>query len=135
MRLLRPLRRLLIVSLLLLSVLYWASRTEAPSLPGSVSKETRQLMLAGRSVAVTFYLPADRPTAPLVIVAHGFTRSKRYMAGWVSNWPLRASLPPFPHSPRWQITISMLAHSQNSSRNSALMPCRSKFAATAKSRS
>lgn len=82
MRLLRPLRRRLIVALLLLSVLYWASRTEAPSLPGSVSKETRQLMLAGRSVAVTFYLPADRPTAPLVIVAHGFTRSKRYMAGW-----------------------------------------------------
>lgn len=40
------------------------------------------MMLVGRSVSVTLYRPAKDERAPLVVVAHGFTRAKRYMAGW-----------------------------------------------------
>lgn len=48
----------------------------------SVVKAHQSLDLAGRRVSVTVYHPARDENAPLVVVAHGFTRSKRYMAGW-----------------------------------------------------
>jgi dienelactone hydrolase len=48
----------------------WSSRKKRVCFPS-----------AGREVAVTIYYPAARDEAPVVIVAHGFTRSKRYMAG------------------------------------------------------
>ncbi len=76
------LRFLLMASVLLVPLLYWASRTTAPDLPPGVRKEVRQFVLAQRPVSVTLYYPARAHEAPLVIVAHGFTRSKRYMAGW-----------------------------------------------------
>lgn len=82
---LRWLRRIALFMVLLLGSHYWASCTHAPVLPVGVTKETRKLTLAGRSVAVTFFFPADRNPAPLVVVAHGFTRSTRYMAGWGSE--------------------------------------------------
>lgn len=75
-------RRLVITVVLLLPVLYWASRTETPPLPPGVTKQFLHPTLAGREVSVTMYYPANRAEAPLVVVAHGFTRSKRYMAGW-----------------------------------------------------
>lgn len=62
-----------------------ATRTEAPLLPLRVKKEHVRLDLAGQSVSVTLYHPAKDENAPLVVVAHGFTRSKRYMAGWGSH--------------------------------------------------
>jgi dienelactone hydrolase len=79
---LRWLGRLMVAALLACGVLYWASRTEAVKLPDGVRKETLHLILAGRNVAVTFYYPANRDKAPLVLIAHGFARSKRYMAWW-----------------------------------------------------
>lgn len=60
----------------------FATRTTPPALAPGVTKENRSINLAGRDVAFTLYWPVDRSHAPLVIVAHGFTRSERYMAGW-----------------------------------------------------
>jgi dienelactone hydrolase len=78
--------RLFRIALLLLAALVvfiiWARRTETPVLPAGVTKESRQFSLAGQSVAVSLYRPAVDENAPLVVIAHGFTRSKRYMAGW-----------------------------------------------------
>ena len=67
---------------LFLGFLYLGSRTEAPGLPPGVKKEIVHLTHEGQTVSVSVYCPANRSEAPLVIVAHGFTRSKRYMAGW-----------------------------------------------------
>ena len=47
-----------------------------------VASFTRQLTLTGKAVPVDFYLPADVKSAPVVVVAHGFTRSRLNMAGW-----------------------------------------------------
>ncbi len=74
--------RLLIAGLLVCGFLFASTRTVTPAMPARVSKEARHLMLAGQPVSVTLYFPAARGDAPLVVVAHGFTRSKRYMAGW-----------------------------------------------------
>lgn len=81
-RLLRWLLGCGLVGVLFLGFLYWATRTEVPSLPAGVRREVVHLTLVGRSVSVTLYHPARDDTAPLVVVVHGFTRSKRYMAGW-----------------------------------------------------
>ena len=78
----RWLPRLVVTGVILVCLLYWTSCTTVPALPAGVRKETQHLMLAGCDVAVTLYYPAHRDEAPLVVVAHGFTRSKRYMAGW-----------------------------------------------------
>jgi dienelactone hydrolase len=86
-RLLSPrwLTRCLLALIVLITFVHCASRTEAPPLPLGVIKEHVQLHLAGRSLFVTLYRPAKNENAPLVVVAHGFTRSKRYMAGWGSH--------------------------------------------------
>ncbi|MBK8092968.1 MAG: alpha/beta fold hydrolase [Verrucomicrobiaceae bacterium] len=78
----RLLLRILLSQLLLVVLVHCASRTEAPPLPLGVKKAHTQLDLAGHRVSVTLYRPAKDDNAPLVVVAHGFTRSKRYMAGW-----------------------------------------------------
>ena len=81
-RLLRWLLLCGLVGLFFLGFGYWGTRTETPSLPDGVRREVVHLTLVGRSVSVALYHPAREDTAPLVVVAHGFTRSKRYMAGW-----------------------------------------------------
>ncbi len=99
-RLLRWLPRFLILGLVPLGLLYWASRTQAPVLPSGVTKEVRNLTLAGSQVSVTFYFPADHAApAPLVVVAHGFTRSKRYMAGWGGELAAQGFLAAVPTQP------------------------------------
>ncbi|MDP1590460.1 MAG: alpha/beta fold hydrolase [Prosthecobacter sp.] len=98
-RLLRWLPRLLILGLVLLGSIHWASRTQAPILAAGVTKEVRQLTLAGRGVSVTLYYPADHAAAPLVVVAHGFTRSKRYMAGWGAELAAQGFLAAVPTQP------------------------------------
>lgn len=72
-----------LLALLLLGVFgHFARQTEAPPLPPGVKKENLSLELAGQTVSISIYQPAKDENAPLVVVAHGFTRSKRYMAGW-----------------------------------------------------
>lgn len=75
-------RRMLVMGPLLFGGVYWTSRTEAPPLADGVRKEVRQFTLDHRLVSVALYYPANKASAPVVVVAHGFTRSKRYMAGW-----------------------------------------------------
>lgn len=78
----RWLRRTLLVLLLLAVFGHFARQTEAPPLPSGVTREHVMLDLAGHRVSVSLFRPAKDENAPLVVVAHGFTRSKRYMAGW-----------------------------------------------------
>ena len=68
--------------LLLVVLVHCASRTDTPPLPAGVKKEHLKLQVADQAVTLTLYRPAKDENAPLVVVAHGFTRSKRYMAGW-----------------------------------------------------
>ncbi len=51
-------------------------------IPASVTKESRSISLAGKVVTVDFYLPKNLAKAPVIVVAHGFTRNRHYMAGW-----------------------------------------------------
>ena len=44
----------------------------------------RKITLTGKEVNVDFYLPQQAAEAPVVAVAHGFTRSRLNMAGWGS---------------------------------------------------
>jgi pimeloyl-ACP methyl ester carboxylesterase len=56
-----------------------------PSLPvpPGITKRTAKISLQGESVPVDVYLPKTNvETAPVVIVAHGFTRNRRVMADW-----------------------------------------------------
>ncbi len=96
---LRWLRRLTFAGLLLLGFLYWASLTEAPRLSAGVHKEIKHLTVEGRDVSVTMYYPAARDPAPLVLVAHGFTRSKRYMAGWGADLAAQGFIAAVPIQP------------------------------------
>ena len=55
-----------------------------PSLPAppGVIRRTELIMLQGERVPVDLFLPAPARKAPVVIVAHGFTRHRRVMSGW-----------------------------------------------------
>jgi dienelactone hydrolase len=53
-----------------------------PLMPQRGATLSRPVKLAGKEVAVDFYLPSDAQPGPLVIMAHGFTRSRLNMAGW-----------------------------------------------------
>lgn len=59
-----------------------ANRTPSLPVPKGVVKRTEKLVLQGQEVPVDFYLPQNIGKAPVVIVAHGFTRNRRVMAGW-----------------------------------------------------
>ncbi|MCF7787649.1 MAG: hypothetical protein K9N47_16080 [Prosthecobacter sp.] len=59
-----------------------ANRVPSLPVPKGVVKRTEKLVLQGREVPVDFYLPQNVGNAPVVIVAHGFTRHRRVMAGW-----------------------------------------------------
>jgi len=79
----------------------FATRTETPPLPAGMKKEHLRLELAGQSVSVTLYHPAKDENAPLIVVAHGFTRSKRYMAGWGGHLAGEGFFVVVPTQPAW----------------------------------
>lgn len=57
--------------------------TTLPVLPAGVLKKTCRVECGKDSLDVDFYYPARQASPqPMVVVAHGFSRSKRYMAGW-----------------------------------------------------
>lgn len=56
--------------------------TTAPTIPSDVLVESRLVKLTDKLVVVDCYQPKNAESAPVVVVAHGFTRSKRHMAGW-----------------------------------------------------
>lgn len=70
-------------------------------LPAGVSKRTEQLALTGRSVEVDFYLPPTADPAPLVVIAHGFSRNRKTMAGWGSMLAREGFLVVVPDLPSW----------------------------------
>jgi len=59
-------------------------RTHTVAPPKRVCALSRKISLTGKVVPVDFYLPKDVKSAPVVIIAHGFTRSRLNMAGWGS---------------------------------------------------
>lgn len=80
-------RRLVSFSLLALvaagcATLLISSCRTRPPLPAGVSLNTSRVKLTGKSVAVDIYTPADVADAPVVVVAHGFSRDRITMAGW-----------------------------------------------------
>ena len=66
----------------LLLLLGCATCTVAPPLAKGVRKTTAVVLCGQHRVQVDFYTPPVREPCPVVVVAHGFTRSRRYMAGW-----------------------------------------------------
>jgi dienelactone hydrolase len=46
------------------------------------SKQSEKLKLAGENVEVDFFIPKTSGRAPLVVVAHGFSRSRKNFEGW-----------------------------------------------------
>ena len=78
----RRLSRLLLAGSVAAVLLLIACHTTPPPLPKHVVRQTQTVSLTGKTVAVDFYLPEQAEGAPVVIVAHGFSRSRRYMAGW-----------------------------------------------------
>jgi dienelactone hydrolase len=57
-------------------------RTQTAAAPRAVATLSRRITLTGKEVPVDFYLPRGARTAPVVVIAHGFTRSRLNMAGW-----------------------------------------------------
>jgi dienelactone hydrolase len=65
-----------------LVLLCCSCRTHPPAAPGPVATVSQRISLTGKKVPVDFYLPKDVQTAPVVIMVHGFTRSRLNLAGW-----------------------------------------------------
>lgn len=71
-----------VVLTVLLITAGYANRVPSLSVPEGVIKRTEKVVLQGRQTLVDFYLPQNAEKAPVVIVAHGFSRHRRVMAGW-----------------------------------------------------
>ena len=79
------LKRSLFVVLLVAAILAaaaWANRVPNHPVPADIVKRTEKILLQGKEQPVDLYLPKDAQNAPVVIVAHGFSRHRRVMAGW-----------------------------------------------------
>lgn len=100
-----PLRRarnwILITLATLAALLLWGTHTPSPELPPGVSEESVELELAGRPTSATIYRPAKDDRTPLVVVVHGFARSKRHMAGWGAHLAGEGYLVIVPTQPAW----------------------------------
>ena len=64
-------------------------------------KSERMMRLIGKEVAVDFYLPQGLNKAPVVVVAHGFSRSRRNMAGWGTLLASNGFIAAIPDLPAW----------------------------------
>ncbi len=112
------LRRLLLLIPLMTGLLLGAghlNRVPPLPLPPGVVRRTEQIMLQGERVSVDLYMPASARRAPVVIVAHGFTRHRRVMSGWghriAENGMIAAvpSLPSFANHARNARAVAELA--------------------------
>jgi dienelactone hydrolase len=56
---------------------------------------------SGKEVAVDFYLPQGLKKAPVVVVAHGFSRSRLNMAGWGGLLASNGFITAIPDLPAW----------------------------------
>jgi dienelactone hydrolase len=65
---------------LALLFLAFGARAESP-VPGVIQETLRVRLAAGGSTVDVYRPDVDSPT-PMVVVAHGFSRNRRHMAGW-----------------------------------------------------
>jgi dienelactone hydrolase len=81
--------------------LYGFLRIPRLPLPEGVTKRSATITLAGKAVKVDFYLPPGSGAAPVVIVAHGFTRNRKTMAGWGGLLAREGFIAVVPDLPTW----------------------------------
>ncbi len=70
--------------------------------PEGVLKRTQTCRLAGKTVKVDFYLPPHADSAPVVVIAHGFSRNRKTMAGWGGMLAQDGFLAIVPDLPTWK---------------------------------
>lgn len=70
-------------------------------LPEGVGKHSQKLGLAGESMKVDFYLPRVPTSAPVVVIAHGFSRNRKTMAGWGGLLAQQGFISIVPDLPTW----------------------------------
>ena len=68
-------------------------------LPAGVTKSTEKLVLTGKTVKVDFYLPSAAGPVPVVVIAHGFSRNRKTMAGWGAMLAAQGFLSVVPDQP------------------------------------
>jgi len=76
-------------------------RTAVPRTREGVVKSELKVKLTGKEVAVDFYLPQGFKQAPVVVVAHGFSRSRLNMAGWGGLLASNGFITAIPDLPAW----------------------------------
>jgi dienelactone hydrolase len=87
--------------LLILIALFTGCRTVVPRTPEGVVKSELKVKLTGKEVAVDFYRPQGLKQAPVVVVAHGFSRSRLNMSGWGGLLASHGFLVAIPDLPAW----------------------------------
>jgi len=92
---------LLLAALVAAGGLYRFLRVPKLRLPAGVTKRTQELTLTGKAVAVDFYLPPASAPAPVVVIAHGFSRNRKTMAGWGDLLASEGFLAVVPDLPTW----------------------------------
>jgi pimeloyl-ACP methyl ester carboxylesterase len=105
----RRFARLLAAILALIPIgLFLGCRTVVPRTPEGVVKSDQKVKLTAKAVAVDFYLPQGLKQAPVVVVAHGFSRNRLNMAGWGGLLASNGFIVAVPDLPAWS------DHEQNS---------------------
>lgn len=56
--------------------------TSQPKIPAGITRTKHTVQLSKDRVTADVYLPKDVKSAPVVMVVHGFTRSRNNMSGW-----------------------------------------------------
>lgn len=85
----------------LAALLAFASHAHQPPLPDGVVKQISRVVLTGRAVTVDIYAQTGATNAPVVIVAHGFSRGRRHMAGWGGMLAANGFIAAIPDQPTW----------------------------------
>lgn len=100
----KTIRRALVAIIVLAALLTFACHTPAPPLPDGVVKRTERVTLSGRAMAVDIYSREDATNAPVVVVAYGFSRGRRHMAGWGGILAANGFIAAIPDQPAWANT-------------------------------
>ncbi|MCX6923597.1 MAG: alpha/beta fold hydrolase [Verrucomicrobia bacterium] len=83
------------------ATVYYLLHVPRLSLPAGITQRTERLTLTGKPVKVDFYVPSASDPAGVVIIAHGFTRNRKTMAGWGSMLAREGFLAVVPNLPSW----------------------------------
>ena len=92
---------LALIALAITGTLYHFLRVPRLPLPAGVSRCSLKLPLTGKPVSVDLYLPPSAGPAPVVVIAHGFSRNRKTMAGWGSMLAREGFLAVVPDLPAW----------------------------------